>query len=183
MTPILVIDLEASCDEGDKLPGDEMEMIEVGAVWATPDGRILAEFQALVRPVLHPRLTPFCSQLTGITQADVDGAPLFPEVAARLASFAELHGHEASTWGSWGQYDAKQLARDSTRHGIANPLANFEHVNLKRQFAKARRIKEVGMARALQMVGLPLNGSHHRGLDDARNIAKLLPFAIGSNNT
>lgn len=175
---ILVIDLEASCDEGDKLPGDEMEMIEVGAVWATLDGRILAEFHALVRPVLHPRLTPFCRQLTGITQADVDGAPLFPEVAARLASFAELHGHEASTWGSWGKYDAKQLERDCARHGIENPLARFEHINLKRTFAKSRRIKEVGMARALQMVGLSLDGSHHRGLDDARNVAKLLPFAL-----
>lgn len=180
---ILVIDLEASCDDGDQLSGDEMEMIEVGAVWATLDGRILAEFQALVRPVLHPRLTPFCCQLTGITQADVDGAPLFPEVAARLASFAQLHQVEGAIWASWGKYDAKQLERDCARHGIENPLARFEHINLKRQFAKARRIKEVGMARALQMVGLPLNGSHHRGLDDARNIAKLLPFATGSNNT
>ena len=44
----------------------------------------------------------------------------------------------------------------------------------------ARKIKEVGMARALQMVGLPLDGSHHRGLDDARNIAKLLPFALAA---
>lgn len=34
------------------------------------------------------------------------------------------------------------------------------------------------MARALQMVGLPLDGSHHRGLDDARNIAKLVPWAL-----
>jgi len=178
VTPILVLDLEASCDEGDKLPAEEMEMIEVGAVWATPDGRILAEFQALVRPMLHPRLTPFCSQLTGITQADVDSAPLFPEVAARLASFAELHGHEVATWGSWGKYDAKQLERDCARHGVENPLARLEHINLKRTFAKSRRIKEVGMARALQMVGLPLDGSHHRGLDDARNIAKLLPFAL-----
>ena len=54
----------------------------------------------------------------------------------------------------------------------------FEHVNLKRRFAKSRKIKEVGMARALQMVGLPLDGSHHRGLDDARNIAKLLPWSL-----
>jgi inhibitor of KinA sporulation pathway (predicted exonuclease) len=53
--------------------------------------------------------------------------------------------------------------------GIQNPLAAFEHVNLKRRFAKARKIKEVGMARALQMVGLPLDGSHHRGLDDAQH--------------
>ena len=115
---ILVIDLEASCDEGDKLPGDEMEMIEVGAVWATPDGRILAEFQALVRPVLHPRLTPFCSQLTGITQADVDGAPLFPEVAARLASFAELHGHEASPGAVGASTTPNSLPE--TPHGTAS---------------------------------------------------------------
>ncbi len=181
-TPVLVIDLEATCDEGEGLPTTDMEIIEVGAVWATVEGTVLDTFQALVRPVVRPQLTPFCRQLTNIQQADVDSAELFPAVAARLASFARLHQIEGATWGSWGQYDAKQLVRDSARHGIASPLASFEHINLKRQFAKARRIKEVGMARALQMVGLPLDGAHHRGLDDACNIAKLLPFSVGSNN-
>ncbi|HWO78436.1 MAG TPA: 3'-5' exonuclease, partial [Bacillus sp. (in: firmicutes)] len=31
----------------------------------------------------------------------------------------------------------------------------------------------VGMARALEMLKLPLEGTHHRGIDDARNIAKI----------
>ena len=176
--PVLVIDLEATCDEGDGIPASDMEIIEIGAVWATAEGTVLDTFQALVRPVGCPQLTPFCRQLTNIQQADVDGAELFPAVAARLASFAQLHQAEGATWGSWGQFDAKQLSRDCARHGIANPLASFEHINLKRRFAKARKIKEVGMARALQMVGLPLDGAHHRGLDDARNIAKLLPWSL-----
>ena len=176
--PVLVIDLEATCDDGDGLPASDMEIIEIGAVWATAEGNVLDTFQALVRPVVRPQLTPFCRQLTNIQQADVDGALLFPTVAARLASFAQRHQAPGATWGSWGQFDAKQLARDCERHGIQNPLAAFEHVNLKRRFAKARKIKEVGMARALQMVGLPLDGSHHRGLDDARNIAKLLPWSL-----
>ena len=181
--PILVIDLEATCDEADDLPAHDMEIIEIGAVWATAEGNALATFQALVRPVLRPQLTPFCRQLTGIKQAEVDGAELFPVVAAKLARFARLHQPVDATWGSWGQFDAKQLARECERHSIQHPLAAFKHVNLKRLFAKARRIKEVGMARALQMVGLPLDGAHHRGLDDARNVAKLLPFAVmGSNN-
>jgi inhibitor of KinA sporulation pathway (predicted exonuclease) len=175
--PVLVIDLEATCDDGDGLPASDMEIIEIGAVWATAEGNVLDTFQALVRPVVRPQLTPFCRQLTNIQQADVDGAELFPAVAARLASFAQRHQAPGATWGSWGQFDAKQLARDCERHGIQNPLAAFEHVNLKRRFAKARKIKEVGMARALQMVGLPLDGAHHRGLDDARNIAKLLPWS------
>ena len=177
-SPVLVIDLEATCDDGDGLSASEMEIIEIGAVWATAEGTVLDTFQALVRPVVRPQLTPFCRQLTNIQQADVDGAELFPAVAARLASFAQLHQAEGATWGSWGQFDAKQLSRDCERHGIKSPLAAFAHVNLKRRFAKGRKIKEVGMARALQMVGLPLDGSHHRGLDDARNIAKLLPWSL-----
>jgi inhibitor of KinA sporulation pathway (predicted exonuclease) len=34
------------------------------------------------------------------------------------------------------------------------------------------------MAQALQLAGLPLEGTHHRGIDDARNIAKLLPYIL-----
>ena len=173
--PILVIDLEATCDEGDGIPADQMEIIEIGAVWATAEGKVLDAFQSLVRPVVRPQLTPFCRQLVGIDQAEVDTADLFPVVAARLASFAQQH-QASRTWGSWGKFDATQLARDCERHGAPHPLQGFEHVNLKRRFAKARKIKEVGMARALQMVGLALDGTHHRGLDDARNIAKLLPW-------
>ena len=112
MTPVvLVIDLEATCDDADGLPASDMEIIEIGAVWATVEGSVLDTFQALVRPVVRPQLTPFCRQLTNIQQADVDGAELFPAVAARLASFAQRHQAPGATWGSWGQFDAKQLAR------------------------------------------------------------------------
>ena len=35
MTPVLVIDLEATCDDADGLPASDMEIIEIGAVWAS----------------------------------------------------------------------------------------------------------------------------------------------------
>jgi inhibitor of KinA sporulation pathway (predicted exonuclease) len=173
---ILVIDLEATCDEEDRLPADQMEIIEIGAVWADDQGIIHDEFQALVRPLVRPQLTQFCRQITGIQQSDVDTAESFVCVAAALASFAQRFCCQEAIWGSWGQYDRKQLTRDCDRHGISDPLSGLMHVNLKRQFAKNRKIKEVGMAKALQLTGLPLSGTHHRGIDDARNIAKLIPF-------
>ena len=52
MTPVLVIDLEATCDDADGLPASDMEIIEIGAVWATAEGSVLDTFQALVRPVV-----------------------------------------------------------------------------------------------------------------------------------
>jgi inhibitor of KinA sporulation pathway (predicted exonuclease) len=38
--------------------------------------------------------------------------------------------------------------------------------------------KKLGMAKALRHVGLELQGTHHRGIDDARNIARLLPHCL-----
>jgi inhibitor of KinA sporulation pathway (predicted exonuclease) len=174
---ILVIDLEATCDEGEGIPPDEMEIIEIGAVWATTEGKVIDEFQVFVRPLLHPHLTPFCQQLTHIQQTDVDAAETFPAAAVALTRFAQRHQGPDATWGSWGQYDAKQFARDCERHGIADPLAGFQHVNLKSQFSKSgKKIREVGMVKALKLAGIPFQGEHHRGIDDARNIAKLLPW-------
>jgi len=175
---ILVIDLEATCDEGDALPPADMEIIEIGAVWATPDGGLRERFQTFVQPVLNPLLTPFCTELTSIRQQDVASAPRFPAAAAALAEFAALHPGGHRLWGSWGRYDFTQFGRDCARHGVADPLAGFEHTNLKRGFAKARDIKEVGMAKALQLLGLALEGTHHRGLDDACNIARMLPWCL-----
>ncbi len=36
------------------------------------------------------------------------------------------------------------------------------------------------MARALARLGIPLEGTHHRGIDDARNIARILPYAVAA---
>lgn len=177
MANILVVDLEATCDES--APAFDMETIEVGAVWVAPDGSVLDRLQTFARPVINPRLTPFCSTLTGIRQADVDSAPAFPAVAQALRAFVARHRQPGSMWASWGAWDGKQLERDSARHGMPPPI-DLPHVNAKRLFAKARRIgKEVGMAKACELVGLELEGAHHRALDDALNMARLLPWVLG----
>ena len=175
LSKVLVIDLEATCAEDGTIPPDLMEVIEVGAVWATPDGQILDRFQRFVRPVERPQLTPFCLALTGIQQTDVDHACTWPAVAAELREFAERHRQADSYWRSWGAYDRRQIQRDCVWHGVADPLTGLPHQNLKAEFAKCRKIKQVGMATALQIVGLILEGSHHRALADALNIARLLP--------
>lgn len=172
----LVIDLEATCDEGGRLPGREMETIEVGAVLV--DGPTLApidEFQSFIRPVRRPTLTPFCTKLTSITQADVASAPGFAEVMRRLGSFL---GGRRALFCSWGRYDRNQLDQDARYHRVELPLGE-RHLNLKQSFADHLGERPMGMAGALRRVGLSLVGTHHRGIDDARNIARLLPWSLG----
>lgn len=173
----LVVDLEATCDDRHAIPRDETEIIEIGAVLI--DAASLApagELQTFVRPVVHRTLTPFCTSLTTITQGDVDGAPRFPEAARRLRDFAA--GRDA-LFCSWGAYDKNQLERDARRHGLPSPLGP-EHWNLKEAFATlAGHRRGLGNGAALRAVGLERQGTHHRGIDDARNIARLLPWLLG----
>ncbi|MBA3548196.1 MAG: exonuclease domain-containing protein [Nannocystis sp.] len=174
-THYLVVDLEATCDDMHAMPREQTEIIEIGAVLV--DGATLEpldEFQAFVRPVVHPRLTPFCTRLTSITQADVVRAPTFKFVARRLAAFGQ-----GALFCSWGGYDKNQLERDARRAGIRSPLGP-RHLNLKEAFARAAgERREMGNQSAMRRVGLTPTGTHHRGIDDARNIAKLLPYALG----
>ncbi len=174
----LVIDLEATCDDGGLVPRREMEIIEIGAVRVDPVGFTpLAEFQSFVRPVRHPTLTPFCQTLTSITQAEVDAAPSFPAV---LTALREFMAGEPMLFCSWGNYDRGQFGLDAGFHQVTLPFGN-DHLNLKQAFSTTLHTrKRFGMAAALRKLGLPLVGTHHRGIDDARNIARILPYAIGA---
>lgn len=170
---LLIIDLEATCEEGSRIPPDEMEIIEIGAVLVDESafGK-LDQFNAFVRPAHRPRLTAFCTELTSITQDMVDGAGQFPAVAQKFGKWLDRHGR-IRAWSSWGGYDYKQFDRDCKRHGVKNPLY-MPHVNLKTLFAQAMGRKPMGMKGAFAMLNAEMDGRHHRGIDDALNMARLL---------
>ena len=82
------------------------------------------------------------------------------------------------------QIYANGLAYDFFRILLApleSPLQGWEHRNLKKEWAKARRIRRVGMKKALEIAGIELEGPHHRALADVLNIAKL--YADEERNT
>ena len=73
---MLIVDLECTCwKEKDK----PHEIIEIGAVCDGPykNVKFYQEFQIFVKPILNPVLSPFCTELTHINQADIDKAVNF----------------------------------------------------------------------------------------------------------
>jgi inhibitor of KinA sporulation pathway (predicted exonuclease) len=60
----------------------------------------------------------------------------------------------------------------------ARPLPlNYPHLNLKRLWRRTTGLKKkTGLSSALAFHDLTFEGNHHRGVDDARNIVRLLPF-------
>ena len=138
------------------------------------------EFRALVRPTERPTLTRFCTELTSITQADVDGADALPEVLGRFEAWAATHGLRDApaaalpvTCGDWDL--EKMLPVECRRKGLAVPAVLRSWCNVKRPFAaQTGQTKAPGMAGMLTALGLPLVGHHHLGIDDSRNIAAIV---------
>jgi 3'-5' exoribonuclease 1 len=177
---ILVVDLEATCCDLQTIPRHQMETIEIGAVMVSMENlAIVDEFQTFIKPLRHPILTEFCLQLTSITQSQVDTAPTFPDAIKLWQPW--LSKFDKTIFGSWGDYDRKQFQQDSKQHHIDLPYPiSSNHVNLKDRFSIAQNLtKRYGMAQALNLVGVELVGTHHRGIDDARNICQLLPYILG----
>jgi inhibitor of KinA sporulation pathway (predicted exonuclease) len=177
---LFIVDLEATCSNDGSVPRHRMETIEIGAVIA--DARTFEsvdEISIFVKPILHPKLTDFCTELTSITQHDVDyhgiGYPLAIQV---FREFMDDHTGNG-VFCSWGAFDKNLFHKDCILHNIEYPFNN-EHVNLKTALSlKQGRKKQYGMMRALRLCGIELEGTHHRGIDDARNMVKLLPFIFG----
>ncbi|MCF4994887.1 exonuclease [Pseudomonas syringae] len=174
----LVIDLEATTDEGG-WPVTEMEIIEIGATLVDRSGREQDYFQCFVKPERRPVLTPFCRELTHITQANVDAAQPLIEVWPLFEHWLGQQPNRLDGWVSWGDYDRKQLLQEWQRLRLDSALSRVPHMNLKQRFAKVRRLERpMSLNAALQLAGLQFSGQQHRALEDARNTARLLPQVL-----
>ncbi|MFD7816108.1 exonuclease domain-containing protein [Streptomyces sp. NPDC059785] len=166
-----VIDVEATCWEGEPQRGSVSEIIEIGLTVVDLGNRErVGRHRLLVRPV-RSVVSPFCTRLTGLTQAEVDEGVRFAEACRVLAA---EHQAGVRPWASWGDYDRHQFTRQCQGTRTAYPFGR-QHVNAKAVFAHAHGLrKRPGMDQALKIAGLPLEGRHHCGEDDAWNIAGLI---------
>ncbi len=176
----IVLDFEATCDNIN--PPNPQEVIEFPSVLVDMETLSpIDEFSSFVRPVHHPEITDFCTELTSIVQDDVDPAPVFAEVLEQHMAWLDGHGVNADngllvTCGDW---DMQRMFPAQFR--VAEPEVKAlrpiytRWLNIKTMYCDVtNKRKAPGMAGMLRQMSLTLEGRHHRGIDDCRNIAKLL---------
>jgi len=176
------VDLEATCDELDESESprrlvvvpDQMETIEIGLVVIDLETlEIVDEFQRFVRPQINPILTDFCRKLTSIQQADVDVAGTYVEVGQELGAFI-IARYPIAAWVSWGDYDARQLERDAGFAGCPSLLEGLRHFNARKWHAGLYDNRPKSLKQTVESLGLVWQGTYHRGIDDARNVASIV---------
>ncbi|KIJ17351.1 hypothetical protein PAXINDRAFT_168043 [Paxillus involutus ATCC 200175] len=97
----LVLDVEATCLQGTGFdwPNEIIEWPVCLLRWKAKSAtgkatqlEIVDEFRSFVKPTWRPQLSQFCTDLTGIAQAQVNHAPAFPKVLKMFARFLAQHG-------------------------------------------------------------------------------------------
>jgi len=168
---IIVIDIEATCWESEPPKGQESEIIEIGICpLDIATGNRLEKRSILVRPE-RSTVGAYCTALTSLTQEQVDQGIPFEEACLILRKDYQA---KKRVWASYGDYDRRQFEKQCQAWNTGYPFGPT-HINVKNLFALVRQLpREVGMAEALNKLGFPLEGVHHRGEDDAWNIARIL---------
>jgi 3'-5' exoribonuclease 1 len=167
----IIFDLEATCWENTP-PGYVQEIIEIGAVLIDDYGDVVSKFSQFVRPQAHPNLSPYCLNLTGITQIDVNRAKPYPDVINQFMDWAQVD-YDDYILCSWGEFDQKMLSADCRRHDFDNAWTDY-YVNLKGEYRAIKGLsKAIGLKKAVELEGFEFTGDHHRAISDAENLAKI----------
>ena len=173
---IIIIDLEATCWQSAVPHGQENEIIEIGLAFLdTATGEIIQNQGILIKPQ-RSVVSPFCTELTTITQDLLDkNGVTFEEAIDKLT---DEYNPDLYTWASYGQYDINMLKKQCKSFSVPYPMGD-EHINVKVWFGEKFGLqKPTGMNGALQLLNIPLEGTHHRGIDDAKNIAKIVHWCL-----
>jgi inhibitor of KinA sporulation pathway (predicted exonuclease) len=175
---LLVLDFEATC-ERDKLikPQEIIEFPVVALNLKTL--QVDAIFQSYVKPVAHPKLSKFCTELTGITQEQVSGkdVPVFKDVLEKFKKWLTNHKlmNTQFAFVACGDWDFGSMINQQCQLSqVEKPKYFNRWINIKTEFCKCYKVKRAGgMVAMLKQLNIELQGRHHCGLDDAKNTASI----------
>jgi len=190
---LLVIDFESTC-WSEKFNSPSPEIIEFPVVLLSlTTGKIVSEFHTYCLPVEQPRLSSFCTQLTGITQTMVEGGVplqtclvLFKQWLESVCKEfrmtvngenmgmvdGELNTATCCTWSDWDLSICLEF--ECKRKQIKKLACLGSWVDIRAVYRSFYNRRPQGLNGALKELGLSFQGREHSGIEDARNTAMLV---------
>lgn len=162
-----ILDLEWNSVYSRKLSGFFNEIIQFGAVRLNTALDEVGRFSTFVRPVEGTKLTGLVTELTNITNEDVQNGMEFPDAFRRFCDFAA-----GSVLMTWGDGDMRELIHNYAYYTGSEILPlDCTYVNLQ-DYCQARLDlpagRQIGLADAAALIGVPSDAlALHRAIDDS----------------
>jgi len=190
---VFVIDFESTCwAEKTNVPSPEIIEFPV-LLFCLSTGKILSEFHSYCLPIEQSKLSPFCTELTGISQKMVeDGVPLSTclvlfkqwltevcreyRISLNGENVANLNGNtNHATCCTWSDWDLKVcLEYECKRKQLRKPSCLNSWIDIRELYRDFYNRRPNGLNGALRELGLSFQGREHSGIVDARNTSQLI---------
>lgn len=173
---LAIFDLEYTTWEGANTrrwsgPGEYFEVVQIGAVvlQLEPNLTEIAAFEVLTRPVFNPILSDYFTELTGISNADLEMAAVsFADGFAQFVQFCTGINKIVFNGGD------ERVLRDNCGWRVVDwPFVAGSFGNLRPMFEnRVGNANNAAWSSNMPVsLGLPAPGGAHTGLGDARAIA------------
>ena len=168
---IVVVDVEATCWDGRPPNGQFNDIIEIGITLMDVRSLDIDKPESIIVKPTNSQISSFCTELTTLTQQQVDQGIAFSAACKKLEKDYDTRNR---VWASWGDYDRVQFGKQCDRERIYYPFGR-SHINVKNLFALKNAFRKAGsVMRAMDFLDFQFEGTLHRGVDDAWNIARIL---------
>ena len=149
------------------------EIIQIGAIKLDAQFNQMDTFNRYVKPTFYGQVSPFITELTGITITQLQLEETFPQV---YKDYIDFIGGADSVFCIWGLSDIKELFRNAQYHKLNHePLPRqfiniqpYTPIHLKLTTKKLMRLED-----AVSMLHIPITLPFHNAFCDAYYTAEI----------
>ena len=181
---LVLYDLEYTAWEGSQErkwsgPNEYREIIQIGAIRVSPDLVERDSFLEYVRPVKNPQLSDFITELTGISQDDIDTKGI--SFSTAFEKFRAFVGETTSY--CWGR-DTEILEENTGFAGVPQSLPRCQFADLRpiarEAFSDAGvDIDDYSSGTLIQAFGIDSGRRAHDAINDMRNLLDAIKIVNG----
>lgn len=157
------------------------EIIQIGAIKLDSELNTVATFNRYVKPTIYTKISPFITELTGITTEQLLTEEPFSEVYQAYLEFIE--GTD-SIFCIWGMSDIKELFRNAEHHQLNRKLLPRMCINLQPYASMHLHHSpktQLQLQHAVEALNLPIPYTFHNALYDAYYTAEIFKKIYNSS--
>ena len=150
------------------------EIIQIGAIKLDAQFHQIDTFNRYVKPTFYGQVSPFITELTGITFSQLQLEETFPQVYKDYIDF--IVGTD-SVFCIWGLSDIKELFRNANYHDLNSETLPRQFINIQPYapiHLKLSNKKLMKLEDAVSMLHIPITLPFHNAFCDAHYTAEIL---------
>lgn len=156
--------------QGKKYP---FEIIQFGAYKLDSSFQTIGSFHRLVKPTFYSAISPFITELTGITNEQLQTGETFSDT---FSSFINFIGTKDPLFCVWGMSDIRELFRNASYHKLETKLLPKSYIDIQPYVSLYLGFTHNELLRlqySVEALGIPLTYPFHNALYDAYYTAEL----------